>query len=172
MFFRAQTIEIVLCLPLAMIPIFGGPGNVSRSIQRHGIPSDLSITLERTRCYGFCPSYVLTISASGAVAYEGRAHVKVMGNAKSVIPKEKLRRLIGAFEKIDFFALRGSYETPEDGCKDWAADGPTAITTLKINGRAKTVRHYYGCRGFAELVELEKLEQSIDDAANAAQWIR
>jgi len=159
---------MILVASLAAFPTLG---SASRS-QASDIPSDLSITLERTRCYGFCPSYVLKISANGKVTYEGRASVKLVGQAESSISQEKLRELILAFEKINYFELRASYETPNDGCKDWVTDGPTAITSLTINGRSKSVRHYSGCRGIAALAELEKLEQAIDSAANTEQWIR
>src|SRR6185503_19594813 len=98
--------------------------------------------------------------------------VKLVGQAESSISQEKLRELILAFEKINYFKLRALYETPNDGCKDWVTDGPTAITSLTINGRSKSVRHYSGCLGMAVLAELDKLERAIDDAANTAQWIR
>ena len=159
---------MILVASLAACPVFGG----AIGSQANEIPPDLAITLERTRCYGFCPSYVLKISATGKVTYEGRASVKLVGKAESSISHEKLRELILAFEKINYFELRASFETPNDGCKDWVTDGPTAITSLTINGRSKSVRHYSGCRGIAVLAELEKLEQAIDDAANTEQWIR
>ena len=168
MFYRVQIVRIILVASLGACPVFGGV----MGSQASEIPSDLAITLERTRCYGFCPSYVLKISATGKVTYEGRASVKVVGSAESSISQEKLRELILAFEKINYFELRGGYETPNDGCKDWVTDGPTTITSLTINGRSKSVRHYSGCRGIAVLAELEKLEQAIDDAANTEQWIR
>lgn len=165
---RILIVRITLLVTFAALP---NSGSASRS-QSSDIPSDLSITLERTRCYGFCPSYVLKISADGKVAYEGRASVKLVGSAESSISQEKLRELIRAFEKIDYFNLQAAYETPNDGCKDWVTDGPTAIVSLTINGRSRSLRHYSGCRGVALLAELEKLEQAIDDAANTQQWIR
>lgn len=168
MFTRIQIVQIILVASLAALPT---SASASRS-QVSEIPPDLAITLERTRCYGFCPSYVLKISANGKVAYEGRASVKLVGQAESSISHEKLRALISAFEKINYFDLKAAYETPNDGCKDWVTDGPTTITSLTINGRSKSVRHYSGCRGIAVLAELEKLEQAIDDAANTEQWIR
>ena len=164
-------IQIVRITLLVMLAAFPTSGSESRS-QASDIPPDLAITLERTRCYGFCPSYVLKISANGKVTYEGRASVKLIGSAESSISQEKLRELILAFEKMNYFDLRAAYETPNDGCKDWVTDGPTAITSLTINGRSKSVRHYSGCRGIAVLAELERLELAIDDAANSQQWIR
>jgi hypothetical protein len=164
---------MILVASLAVFPVFGSVGiHYASQSDANEIPTDLVITLERTRCYGFCPSYVLKISANGKVTYEGRFSVKLVGSAESSISPEKLRALISAFEKINYFDLKAAYETPNDGCKDWVTDGPTAITSLTINGRSKSVRHYSGCRGIAVLAELDKLEQAIDDAANSQQWIR
>jgi hypothetical protein len=164
---------MILVASLAVFPVFGSAGiHYASQSDANEIPTDLVITLERTRCYGFCPSYVLKISANGKVTYEGRASVKLVGSAEASISQEKLRALITAFEKINYFDLKAAYETPNDGCKDWVTDGPTAITSLTINGRSKSVRHYSGCRGIAVLAELDKLEQAIDDAANSQQWIR
>jgi hypothetical protein len=135
------------------------------------VPPDTLITLERTACYGTCPVYKITISADGTVVFEGRRFVKKVGSVKSAISQEQLRELLAAFEKIRYLELRDRYEEPEDGCKQWVTDNPSAITSLTLNGKSKSVRHYYGCRGVEVLAELEKLERAIDDAANSAQWI-
>jgi hypothetical protein len=136
------------------------------------IPQDTLITLERTVCYGMCPSYKLTISADGTVVFEGRRFVKKVGTAQSTISQEQLRELIDRFDKMNYFALRNRYQDPEDGCEGFVTDHPTANTSIRINGKAKAVRHYYGCTGIAVLDKLTKLEQAIDDAVNTAQWIR
>ena len=136
------------------------------------IPPDTLITLERTPCFGTCPEYRITIAADGAVIFEGRRFVKNAGSAKSSISKEQVRELLAAFQKLNYFDLRDRYERPGDGCKQWATDHPTAVTSIRTNGKSKSVRHYYGCRGVDVLTELEKLEQAIDDVVNSAQWIR
>ena len=118
-----------------------------------------------------CP-VTATISADGAVLFEGRRFVKQVGTIQSTVSQEGLRGLIDAFAKINYFDLRDRYEEPGDGCKDWSTDGPTAITAITTNGKSKSVRHYYGCRGIDVLADLTKLEQAIDDAVNSAQWIR
>jgi hypothetical protein len=152
--------------------LFTEAAGIQASEAGRQVPHDTIITLERTPCYGTCPSYKLTISADGAVVFEGRRFVKQVGAVQSTISQEGLRGLIDAFAKINYFDLRDRYEEPGDGCKDWSTDGPTAITAITINGKSKSVRHYYGCRGIDALADLTKLEQAIDDAANSAQWIR
>ena len=135
-------------------------------------PPDTLITLERTGCYGMCPIYKVSISADGTVIFEGTRFVKKVGTARSTISEEQIRELIVAFDKINYFELRDQYVKPEDGCKQWLTDNPSAITSINRSGKSKSVTHYYGCRGIEVLKDLEKLEQAIDNAVNSGQWIR
>jgi hypothetical protein len=134
------------------------------------IPSDALITLERTSCFGTCPIYKLEISADGSVVYEGKENVKTKGRAESQIASEKLKRLLAHFESIDYFSLADYYESG-DSCRSYATDNPSALTSLRMNGRSKSVSHYYGCRGTEILERLTELEAAIDEAANSKQWV-
>lgn len=149
-----------------------GPLGIGASKAAPQVPQDTLIMLERTPCYGTCPSYKLTISADGAVVFVGRRFVRQEGTVQSTISQEGLRELTDRFAKINYFELRDRYEEPGDGCKDWSTDGPSAITSITTNGKSKSVRHYYGCQGIDVLADLTRLEQAIDDAVNSAQWIR
>ena len=142
------------------------------SSERNAIPGDTLITLERTACYGMCPIYKVTISADGTVGFQGTRFVKNIGPAQATISPSKVRELIDAFDKIRFFELNNQYATRTDGCKQWFTDHPSAINSITVNGRTKTVRHDYGCRGVDVLTDLEKLEHEIDLAVNIDQWIR
>lgn len=173
----SRTLQIkpsVLFASLAaiLVLVIGGGFGIQASATAQHLPQDTLITLERTVCYGTCPSYKLTISADGSVLFEGRQFVKKVGTAESTISQEGLRELIERFQKINYFHLRNRYEDSGDGCEGAVSDGPSAITSIRINGKSKSVRHYYGCRGIDVLAELTKLEQAIDDAVNTAQWIR
>lgn len=136
------------------------------------IPADTLITLERTACFGSCPDYKITVLADGTVVFEGRQFVKKTGTAESVVPGEQLSGLLAKFEEIRFFNLKDQYITFLDGCESEVTDHPSAITSIRTNGKTKTVNHYYGCRGPEVLAKLEKLEQAIDNAVNSSQWIR
>ena len=130
---------------------------------------DVSITLERTPCYGTCPVYRLSITGNGAVSFEGRQHVQRPGVATGHISEEQVQALVSAFEEADFFALADRYEYGEPTCSRYVTDHPSAVTTYTIGGRSKTVRHDYGCRGAPQ--QLTKLEAQIDSVAGASRWI-
>ena len=131
------------------------------------IPSDLDevvITLERTVCFGICPEYKLTIYGSGTIVYEGKRFVRIEGKRTIAISEEKVRQLLSEFKRIDYYSLDDSYE------EFMATDMPSAFTSLTIDGKTKTVRHYHG--DFSAPKELTKLEDKIDEIVNSNQWIK
>lgn len=167
--------RLIIIAALALASFGYGPANnplQTAKASEQTVPQDTLITLERTGCYGMCPIYKLTISADGTVVFEGIRFVKKAGIAKSAVSQEQIRELLDAFEKINYFELRDRYDRPEDGCKQWLTDHPSAITSISLRGKSKSVSHYHGCRGPEVLKELEKLEQAIDKSVNTEQWIR
>lgn len=137
------------------------------------IPADTVITLRRTNCFFTCPEYIVTISAEGKVVFEGDANVRVKGRSETTISAEKVQILIESFEKAKFFSLKNRYSLPEDGCRVYDGDAPSATISIVLNGTKKSVDHYLGCRqakgtSVRALIELENL---IDDLTNTAQWI-
>jgi hypothetical protein len=137
-------------------------------------PPDTLITLERPGCFLRCPEYVVTISSDGTVSYDGKANVRVKGKAQTKISVEKVQLLIAAFAKANFFSLREKYASTEDGCRQIWIDSDSAITSIVINGKAKSVSHYLGCHRKGDIpypYALSELEREIDDVANTKQWI-
>ncbi len=137
------------------------------------IPDDLLVTLERKGCYGTCPIYILTVKADGSVLFEGKGFTKIVGKAEAKISKDKIEELIKEFENADYFNLNGKYDSKN--CYQ-VTDNPSAITSIQINGKQKSVDHYYGCeQGSAdfekELSKLTKLENKIDEIVETKRWI-
>lgn len=139
------------------------------------IPPDLLISLERTSCRGSCPTYTLKISADGWVVYRGKTFVTTRRIGVSKPTQEQLRQLLAEFEKVDYFSLRDRYQHVADGCQSSGIDFPSAITSIRINGRSKTITHDYGCRdkfpdGPVYPKELFVLEQGIDEIVGSSKW--
>jgi len=138
------------------------------------ISDDLLVTLQRGFCYGRCAQYVLTISSDGSVVFDGKEETKIKGKATGSISKEDLKRLIDQFDTVKFFQLEDRYEF--GNCPIKISDTPSAITTLRINGKTKTVRHYLGCveddpQHTSFPPALIELEQMIDQVAGSKQWV-
>lgn len=58
---------------------------------------DVSMTLERTVCFGTCPSYIVTVNGDGTVNYGGRDFVKVKGAQTRQISQEAVVELLRVF---------------------------------------------------------------------------
>jgi (2Fe-2S) ferredoxin len=112
------------------------------------------ITLERTACLGTCPIYKLSIYGDGRVIYEGIRFVKIEGTVTTTISEEKIKQLVTEFQSIDYFSLNDSYEEFN------ATDMPSAMTSLTVGGKTKTIRHYHG--DFSAPKKLTELENKID----------
>lgn len=121
---------------------------------------DVVISLERTRCFGVCPAYTVTIYGDGTVVYEGVDFVKVKGTQTAQIPQEDVRELVDDFYAAGFFQLRDRYEQQ-------ASDLPSQTTSITIDGTTKTVFRY----GF-EPARLVELEDRIDEVAGTEKWVK
>ena len=130
------------------------------------------ITLERGVCFGTCPSYVVTVTSDGKVTWEGRDFVKTKGKATTQIKPEDFNKLVKEFERIKFATLDDKYETGTRGCPESATDNPSAQTSIRMNGKTKTVLHYYGCRDSEVLRTLTALERKIDEVIGTEKWIK
>ena len=128
--------------------------------------SDLVITLERTACFGACPVYKLTIYGDGRVVYEGQQFVAVTGQQTATLTAEQVQELVNEIEKANYFALKDDYTA-------LVTDMPSVITSVTLNGKAKTINHYGYCGAdFDEAPkELCDLELQIDAVTNSAQWV-
>ena len=130
------------------------------------------ITLERSVCFGTCPSYKVTAASDGTVTFEGRDFVKTKGTATARIKPDDFNKLINEFEKIKYFSLDDKYEPGTPGCGPAVTDMPYARTSIQMNGKMKSVSHYHGCRESEVLRSLSALERKIDEIAGTEKWIR
>ncbi len=145
-----------LAVGIAVIILFSAfkiPGGVSDT-------SSVLISMERTPCFGSCPSYSLTMYGNGTVMYEGFAFVAVTGVRTDQISDEKIRELVQEFYKIGYFSLQDRYEDP-------STDLPSTTTSIAVAGMKKSVYRYGS--GPENLVQLEN---KIDELARTERWIK
>lgn len=159
---------LIGCGSQAVSTVFPQPTVAPTQIQQ--IPSDLEITIERTMCFGTCPVYTIAIDHTGKVRYEGKDFVKTMSPAESSISNEQLLSLINAFVHSKYWDYQNSYRPNGPQCENSYTDNPSATTSITMNGKTKSVSHYYGCQGFTGEAELIALENLIDQTANSQQW--
>lgn len=130
------------------------------------------ITLQRTACFGTCPVYKLTIKSDGSVTFEGVRFTKTTGIATGKITPGDFRTLAKEFEKINYFSLPDAYMPGTKECPQRVTDMPSAETSIRFNGRTKSVSHYHGCGTEGALAKLTALENKIDEVVGTQKWIK
>ena len=126
-------------------------------------PSIGAISLERTPCFGACPSYRVTIAADGAVTYVGQRFVRVSGQQRGQADPAALAALRQHILAADFFNLQDQYRAR-------VTDLPSTRISVERNGATKSVLDYGGTMaGMPETVR--DLQEEIDRVASTAQWV-
>jgi hypothetical protein len=120
----------------------------------------VTITLERTACFGFCPAYKVTIRGDGTVAYEGGAHTKVLGEQTWKIDPAAVRALAKEMQDAGYFELQDEYRA-------MMTDHPTTFTSLTIGSRTKKILDYV-----AGPPKLKELEARIDEVAGTKKYVK
>lgn len=137
------------------------------------ISEDLLITLERTACYGICAVYKIAVKADGSVTFEGINNTQTKGKVEGKISENKVKELIEEFENADYSNLKDKYDY--ETCPIAATDSPTVITSLRTNGKTKTVSHYLGCLEKDQRTpfppKLTEMENNIDRIIETKSWI-
>jgi hypothetical protein len=137
----------------------------------HSSPSVASapaITLEHTACFGGCPVYTISVTPTGEVQYEGKAHVRKVGVATGKVPAERVDGLLSELERAGYFTFAERYTSPEPACGRYVTDSPSVISSVTLRGRTKRIVHDYGCGGAPGALVV--LEHRIDEALNSGQW--
>ena len=130
------------------------------SIPKLHIPENDSLfaSIERTPCYGRCPTYKISIYKSGYVIYEGIRFVDRLGTYSTHISEKQIKAIISKAGEIGYFDLNEIYDSP-------VTDLPSTITYLSVKGQKKTIKNRV--RGPETLKEYEKY---FDALFEDAEW--
>jgi hypothetical protein len=121
---------------------------------------NLQITINRSPCYGMCPTYNMTIYGDGKVVWEGMKNVKAETLDSTMISQADIQKLVDAFENYSFWNLKDRYHS------DMVTDLPSTTVTIVKDGRRKSVYSYFGAPE-----SFTKVAQAVDDVAIARGWL-
>ncbi|HVS72536.1 MAG TPA: DUF6438 domain-containing protein [Phycisphaerae bacterium] len=144
----------IRALPLLSLLLFSACATTPSSTPQH-----ILISLERTRCFGTCPAYKVTIDEHGTVTFVGTYRATAPGPHLTSIPPAAVRSLLTQARSLGFWSMQSKYTAA-------ITDLPTTITTITIDNQTKSVEDYFNAPE-----ALHKLETLIDQTANTAQWI-
>ena len=124
--------------------------------------SKISISLERTGCFGSCPSYSVTITRAG-ITFEGSGYVTARGKHLAPVDASAVRKLAERFGAADFYSMEPRYVAN-------ITDNPSYILTVSIDGHEKKVEDYVGeWEGMPAVIS--DLEDEVDSFADTKRWI-
>jgi ankyrin repeat protein len=124
--------------------------------------SSVSITLERTGCYGSCASYKVTVATTGIV-FEGGGFTVAHGKHIDKADPDKVRDLARRFVNADFYSMDAKYAAG-------VTDNPTYVLSITIDGQTKEVLDYVG-QWVGMPAVIRELEDEVDDFARTERWI-
>lgn len=124
--------------------------------------SNITITLERTGCYGSCPSYMVTVSTDGIV-FDGHGFVVASGKHTDRVNADQVREFAKSFVTADFYSMDSSYTAA-------VTDSPAYVLSIAIDGHTKTVEDYVGEWAGMPAV-ITELEDEVDRFGRSERWI-
>lgn len=142
--------------------------------------SRLTISLQRSACFGACPNYTVTISGNGRAVFETdpesvddlaelhRRHspnsgVLVPGRHVVQIAPSAIDTLLDQFRRANFFSLKNEYRAA-------VTDSPTYVLTIDTGHGRKQVIDYVGERAQMP-ASVTTLEKAVDNAAGTSRWV-
>ncbi len=124
--------------------------------------------LERTACFGACPTYVLAIAGTGVATFTGTGRMRGR-SAVDTLASSTVRALFARVDSVRPWELADHY-TPQypEQCGRYFTDAPSAVLTVKRGARRKQIDDYFGCPSAPKT--LRALEETIDSAARVSRW--
>ena len=107
-------------------------------------------SMQRTPCFGTCPSYKLTILEDGTAYYEGGRFAPREGSYTGKVGADTMEKLWEMAESVGFFSMQDKYDSN-------VTDLPSTIIRLHGKGKDKRVLARQGTpqtfKNFAESAE-------------------
>jgi hypothetical protein len=126
-------------------------------------PTDFSISLSRSGCFGSCAAYSVTIHGDGSVSYKGTRFVSIEGERVAHISPQAVRQLLDRFRDANFFDLKSEYRAG-------VTDNPTYCLELVVGAKKKTITDYVG-EWVGMPAAVTQLEDAVDQTADSARWV-
>lgn len=108
----------------------------------------LFLSMERTPCFGKCPTYKIMIFNTGNVIYEGYSNTKHIGKFQNQLSKKQLNEIKTMMDEINIMEMKDVYDTK-------ATDLPSTILFIVNNNSKKKILDRMEAP--AELKQFEKL---------------
>jgi hypothetical protein len=108
-----------------------------------GIPDDVNpdlvASLQRSPCFGYCPTFKIELFADGKARYNGTGHVARMGNYTAKVDAAFMKRIEDKALSINYLSLLDHYPTGDVA----VSDVPTVTSYIRIGKDGKRITNNY-----------------------------
>jgi hypothetical protein len=94
---------------------------------------------------------------------------------ESNLSENQMKEIVQEINKSNFFSFEDEYSYYSKNCTNLSTDSPTVTLTINLDGKEKTIKHYFGCfvkNWFGDenaLQPLSSLESKIDEIVGIKQ---
>jgi ankyrin repeat protein len=124
--------------------------------------SRIAISLQRSGCFGSCPSYKVTLDGA-SIVFEGHGFVVAPGRHTSTVTRAEVEELARHLVGGNFYSMDSKYSAT-------VTDNPSYELTVVIDGKAASVLDYVGAWVGMPAV-ITALEDEVDRVARTDRWI-
>ena len=111
----------------------------------------LLLTLERTPCFGMCPTYKYSIFSTGRVIYKGTKNIDKIGSYSIQLTKVQISEIKSLIKSNNIFGLKNKYDSN-------VTDIPSTLLIITLDGKKKKIYDRHGAPK-----ELKDFEKFIDN---------
>ena len=122
------------------------------------LPDSLFASIERTPCFGRCPTYKVMIFKSGYATYEGKRFAVREGFFQSRFTRAEMDQIKKEADAIGYYQLKNEYDGP-------ITDIPATFTAVDFGKGIKSVKNRYEAPD-----ELRNYEKFLDRLIEERNW--
>jgi hypothetical protein len=165
-----------LLVPLAALTFVAACHSAPRPDSSPASGSADSLVLERTRCFGACPAYHLSLRPDGRVTFVSLVPRDSSLTFLDSIAPSNVTWLVQQADHIGLAKLPPVIAEDSTLCTVRATDHPTVTVALFRAGTATRVEDYRGCYAgtnltvATSLARLRRFTGQIDSVAHTARW--
>ena len=161
--------------PLALLLVFLGSIGCMRQESKPVVDSTrLTVTLQRTECFGLCPMYSVTVSSDRNVRFHGERWIQFDGDRIAQISEDAYQQLLQAVRDARFDTLKPRYRGSSDGCGEYWTDHPSMIIMISSEKKTYQTNFNMGCKGGSAAeatARITLLGKQIDTILDTGRWI-
>lgn len=133
--------------PAAPVPVVTSPEapvpTYSSTTYGKGVPDDVNpnlvASLQRSPCFGYCPTLKMEVFSDGTARYHGTAHVSRLGNYTAKVDAAFIKRIEDKALSIKYLSLLDHYPTGDIA----VSDVPTVTSYVRIGKDGKRITNNY-----------------------------